>query len=520
MPSKTFNTKMVRLTACMAVGTLLGSVFPIAGPFFASPVVWAQSSSTVPVSAFGLPEDVELYSSRPAILTLTAKAHPELGGEWAALKRGHTELVAMLLEMYPDREIYFLARDGELLYDYAKAATREEPATQKRLHLINVSSTTKDMRHLDDYLAQEGISRETLSAGKKVLFVDTGFNGTIPTAIANRFPLALRSRLQAQLILSTNSVFPSSRVFLTAINPAASRLVPGSLVKALSGYEDIAHYTNRSVQFVNSNGRWEAMSSKNDVVDGIVYKEKAVAYMEDLLQYASEERSRALLAKRRAQWKKLHELSQAPGLTREQLETGLKALLESSHHDPFVEAAVRDFVELKRTNFRDGPRVWISVIDAIGLPREEWGHAVRYSTAAIAIAQHPEWAEVLRNPFKGVPKLVEAGKFDALAAITDVVQDEAFKIALTRALGKRPTEAAKQFVRNLIEKGDRNTLLDLTHYTFSEPGWNSPEDEVLKQALQIANLQQRHEFLETHLPKAQCDLNTVLDVIKSGGGAL
>src|SRR4051812_44416598 len=72
--------------------------------------------------ADSIPEGYESYLERPDILNVTAQAHPELGADWEKLKRAHIEAVAQLLEMYPDREIYFLARDSELLYDMARLA--------------------------------------------------------------------------------------------------------------------------------------------------------------------------------------------------------------------------------------------------------------------------------------------------------------------------------------------------------------------------------------------------------------
>ena len=54
--------------------------------------------------------------------------------------------------------------------------------------------------HVLDYLEQEGISQRTLQAGKKVVFVDTGFSGTIPRTISEQFPLELRGQLVTHLM--------------------------------------------------------------------------------------------------------------------------------------------------------------------------------------------------------------------------------------------------------------------------------------------------------------------------------
>jgi hypothetical protein len=112
----------------------------------------------------------ELYSSRPKILAVKPVVHPELGSDWKALKRAHLEATAMLIEMYPDHEIYFLARDSELLYDSAILATRDEPELAKHIHLLNISTASVGSEHLKEYLGQEGISEQTLRAGKYCLW--------------------------------------------------------------------------------------------------------------------------------------------------------------------------------------------------------------------------------------------------------------------------------------------------------------------------------------------------------------
>jgi len=209
-----------------------------------------------------LEKGLESYSSRPDILKLKPQAHTSLGSDWQKLKRGHIEAVAMLLEMYPDREIYFLARDSELLYDLAKFVTRDESALQARVHLLNISRANMRAEHVREYLAQEGISVATLKAGKKILFVDTGFSGTIPHVVSEYFSPELRPQLKTHLMSSANPAHPSTRVFLTSINPAAPGLNPGSMQGSVLSYEHMPRYTDRSDGFSKVKGRWEPVSHK------------------------------------------------------------------------------------------------------------------------------------------------------------------------------------------------------------------------------------------------------------------
>jgi hypothetical protein len=111
--------------------------------------------------------------------------------------------------------------------------SRDKPSHLARLHLLNISTTNIHAEHVKDYLAQEGISDATLKAGKRVLFVDTGFSGSIPRQISEYFPATLRPQLQSHLMVSSNSEHPSCRVFLSSINPYAVLLSPSLMAKSI-----------------------------------------------------------------------------------------------------------------------------------------------------------------------------------------------------------------------------------------------------------------------------------------------
>jgi len=413
-----------------------------------------------------IPAGYESYSTRPDILKLKPKAHPELGSDWAKLRRGHIEAVALLLEMYPDRELYFLARDSELLYDLARWAARDQPATLKRLHLLNISRANMLAEHAKDYLAQEGISEATLKAGKKVLFVDTGFSGTIPRVLSEYFPLELRGNLKTHLMSSSNPDHPSTRVFLTAINPAAPGLPASTLHGTVISYEHMPRYTDRSIGFVKIQGTWQALSPLHSSIDGAVSKEKALAFMEDLLSYASEKETQDLLTKRRSQWKRLHEVASS-----EQAIQELKALLTANPQDLFAEALARDFVESQQ---RLGDKSFSKLtVEQVGLePVLESGS--HQSNKNQLIKKYPEWAPILMDPWSGIKSLVEKQEFGKLGAIVDTIQDYEFTEALTQTLGNSMDDpkllpGVKKFVQMLIEKGDALTLSKLATHVFSQP---------------------------------------------------
>jgi hypothetical protein len=101
----------------------------------------------------------EAYSiSRPDIigpdgsLTITPREHPEFNADWRRLRESHLDLVAQLLELYPDETLYFLARDSELLYDAAQFLLRDNPSARTRIRILNISRANMRADHVLDYL--------------------------------------------------------------------------------------------------------------------------------------------------------------------------------------------------------------------------------------------------------------------------------------------------------------------------------------------------------------------------------
>ncbi|MCM2324228.1 MAG: hypothetical protein NDJ90_13305 [Oligoflexia bacterium] len=295
----------------------------------------------------GAPLSYESYLIRPDILSVRPTAHPELGSQWAKIKRGHLEAVALLLESYPEEELYFLARDGEHLYDLAKAASKDDPALLKRLHLINLSRMTRGSPNRGPYLAQEGISHEALAAGKKILIVDTSGVGSASRKIGELFPAPLRSNIHTHLVTSLEPAHPSMRVFLTALDPAAAGKLPMALDPLIKEFEStIPHYNDWSLILAQVDGKWQPLSRENFQSDGVVSRAGALAHMEDLHHFSGLPETQSLLRARRAQWRALFS---ARG-DRTQLVSALRSLLQGDPSDPFREAMVRDFLEMQEKN--------------------------------------------------------------------------------------------------------------------------------------------------------------------------
>jgi hypothetical protein len=199
--------------------------------------------------------------------------------------------VAELLTLYPrDHDIYFLARDSEYLYDVARLVT-EGTLDAKRIHLLNVSRGNMRDPLAAAYLDQEGISVKSLVANQKVLFVDTGFSGTIPKVLTELFPDKFRTQIKTHLIVSETPRHPSSRAFLIHLNPAVNSLGPKSLHGTIINYEHMPRTTARSSKFMFLNGRIHAVSIQRAEPGETVSLKQSLKYMADLKYEWQKERT-------------------------------------------------------------------------------------------------------------------------------------------------------------------------------------------------------------------------------------
>ena len=207
---------------------------------------------------------------------------------WELVKAAHFNFIASILEMYPQFEIYFLARDAEYLYDVARLVTENTPDAS-RLHLINISRQNVRDPLMPEYLEQNGISEQTLINGKKVLLVDTGFQGTIPKHISGFFSYEAQKNIKTQLILSDNQNFPSARVFMIQLNSRSNTEEPHALRGTLVNYELLAHFSKISLGFEkDSQGRIHPISApvySSEKEDFLIGKKLSLIYMKDLKAY-------------------------------------------------------------------------------------------------------------------------------------------------------------------------------------------------------------------------------------------
>ena len=396
----------------------------------------------------------ESYSQRPDVLKIKAQNH-KLGVDWNDLKASHFSFVAQLLAIYPkDVDLYFLARDSELLYDTARLATQNTPDAQ-RIHLLNISRANMNDPLVVNYLAQNGISEASLAKGKKVLFVDTGFSGTIPRVISTYFPAQYHAQLKTHLIVSSNLAHPSSRSFLYYLNPMILNLAPAEMHGTIVNYEHMPRYTDRSHEFQSISGKIEAISSTTNSTDGSVSKPQSLQYMQDI----------------KAEW-------QRPSVQqRFQIELDHNKRLLKWMTDG-TQASAEQLNQLFVDESEDAKRSRILVFDIldaqknlnlqfktpipkiIELAKLADSDKSGYSKKNFIIENQPELAPILQDPETQIPKLLKQKQWKTLGILIDANVDKEINQILIDVLFEKP---ATGFVRTL-----QSTIIEKDNYDLNQ----------------------------------------------------
>jgi hypothetical protein len=296
------------------------------------------------------------YTAGPDILTASPKEHFS-GKLWEKSKRGQLRTLAMLIEMYPDYEIYFLDRDARLLGQTGLVISQinQDEALKNRIHFLNVSRENLKDPLLPDYLKQEGISEQSLKKGKKILFVDTGFVGSIPRHIMKLFPKH-EEQFRAHMIVAApndreyRSPFPSTRVFGTEFfeRYPEQDILEGNL-DVVHPYAKLPKSDRRSEFYSKSpKGKIEPQSKvdSRDYNDGEISVEKTRQLEEDLQHFMRESTQQILLDELRGQWRtarKLWQQGDKAALVKE-----LKQWMSTNR--PQGLAMALDFMEMNHTN--------------------------------------------------------------------------------------------------------------------------------------------------------------------------
>lgn len=419
---------------------------------------WLPLGTSFVASAQEAPaHDREAYSDRPDIRKLNALAMNGAPEIWVKLRSAHLAFVSFLLEQYPTQDIYFLARDSELLFDTAQLIGNGRD--KERVHLLNVSRANMRDPHLKDYLDQEGLSEEALRKGKRAIFIDTGFAGTIPRIILSLFPEPLRAHLQTHLIVSDNPEHPSSRLFLSHLTRAANTAPLNSLHGDIVAYEYMPRYTERSDRYELIDGKWQPTEPSTPIEnDGRVNKERAKVYMQDLKAFLESAETVKLGRYYRLAARAVFNVLLDPLRSGdEKLLSVRKFLANSNFLTPMLrESIVRDaFDSVKNTKASFG----VSLTQVVQVKAAQVKAAQKAPEAApkkFALAEsHPELKPYLEDPETHLPKLFEAGDWKTIEFLLEAETGADLWSLLVKNLflePKSPKQSALQ-LKVFIEAG-------------------------------------------------------------------
>jgi hypothetical protein len=227
------------------------------------------------------------YSRRPDIRSMRSRQYNgEALNHHADVKRGMLNTLAELEAFYPGARLIFLARDAEYLADLARVVLPK--SRQSAISVMNISRTKRDegqMRPLKQeavagYAAENGLSLAALKPGQRVVFVDTGFNGTVAKRIIAKLPLALKKRCLIHLLESENRRIPDSKVMKAGLSEDESVEI----------FEDYPHFTGSATDIVQVKGKWESVS------EGLDSPDQAREVMRDLKYFAGQKETKSEFA--------------------------------------------------------------------------------------------------------------------------------------------------------------------------------------------------------------------------------
>jgi hypothetical protein len=472
----------------------------------------------------------ESYLNRPDILKVPAQAE-NLGETWNSLKAAHFSFVAELLALYPpDTHLYFLARDSEHLYDVARLVT-DGTVDAQRVHLLNVSRANMRDENVKGYLNENGISEETLTSGKKVLLIDTGYAGTIPRVIGESFSQEARANLKAHLIICNNPTHPSSRAFMVHLNPSVNERELWTMHASIANYEHMPRYTERSNKYVHVNGRYHPMSpmvADRSEEDGAVSKTESLRYMRDLKSEWQKDSTKANFQAERNRFKRIKNVLMDPT---KKGAVALKTWLQKASvlQARTMEAQIRDVFEIQaNARFNLSARLEDLELEPIT------ENSAKKASVSDLIKKFPEWASVLSDPESEIPELFNKKDWQMIGNLIDAQLPSHILEVLADSLFAAPTKGVKKslkmlFVQNvkpefisyiatlsfkglsfkdttdiltiMIERGDTWSLKVIKAYLFPSNYVRTPERDTLKQAIEIEHPEQRKLWIESEFKK-------------------
>jgi len=392
----------------------------------------------VHLSAYG--SVYTFYDSRPDILNLpqaTSEENRPLSEAWI---RFHFVLAAHIFELYPDYHIYFLARDMEYFYDAAKLIA-DGNKDASRIHLINVSRQNYVDPLLKDYLEQVGISNKELRTGKKILLLDTGYQGSIPKKIVSILDPSVRELVKTHLILSENHEIPSLRSVLRFFNSKAITHRPSELHGDIIIYEDLPRFSHSSDSFILRNGGITPYTKLNETGDGEINPSEALMIMRQLHGFWSENKNKKWLFQLKSKIQEIHRLwSKSDKYEALRVKHNISKVIG----DPtLVDAILMDFLEFEVLNNR---KTALQLND-LGITERAFSEYMLLKKYIMTQGHDKKLSE---NPKRLFSEWIEQRQLKLLSHIIDGGFEERIYRALVQALFEAPLSYSNLSLINQI----------------------------------------------------------------------
>lgn len=390
--------------------------------------------------------EAPVLGERPSVaadpLLAQPVAHGDLYERWSGWKLGQLEMAAMLLELYPHHQMYFVGRDVRGLLYTTMLAAREEPEAMARIHELDLSTRSIDTENAKAFLASQGIHEAAFEKGKKILLVDVGFSGSIPSKIRQMFPEPYRSLIDGEFVTAANAEQPPSYAFLSrGMDADVARKNPSDLIRMVQDYEEkVPKLHPKTLRYEESGADWVAIRApeNNDWFDGTLSPDWHRRYVEDLaLTMRAEGR---LLAERRAFWRRVRDFADADDALA--LQNLLRELMQESPDPRHAEAIARDVV----VRFPH-----LVSLRELGLPFVPTGQNWWPNLPALK-RRVPAWAPVFASPAAELRKLVENRDWGSLWRLAESVGDGDFRQAMVDTLMAHPTQTSVALGQWIVDR--------------------------------------------------------------------
>jgi hypothetical protein len=288
----------------------------------------------------------------PTLRDVTSRRRYTWGSQKARIWRARTlaalEFAAMARELYGDRTMVFVARDGLPLYWVLEYLVAEE-ASIPEMKIVSYSGNatsgpaTANDPMLSAYFKSQGLAPDDIDpSGAALLDCASGSGYTF-----FRFRELVDPKAVGHVLASMHSSVPPLRAALRRLDPAAVNMTFREHIGVSHAHweiENIAHPTGPITGYVEHEGRIEALAptAAPDV------REESLRWKEHV-RHQLDGRARRLFARRRPLWSTVRQLAESQD-AEAYLELAL-AQFEERRSDGESEALARDVVQVGLTNF-------------------------------------------------------------------------------------------------------------------------------------------------------------------------